>query len=43
MGTILVVYHSQQRGNTRKMAELVAEGCRAVPGVDCNLWKEACE
>lgn len=37
MKTILVVYHSQQAGNTRKMAELVAEGCRQVAGVDVKL------
>ena len=29
MKNILVIYHSQQSGNTRKMAELVAEGARA--------------
>ncbi len=37
MGKILVVYHSQQLGNTRKMAELVAEGCRQVPGIEVDL------
>ena len=37
MKTILVVYHSQEKGNTRKMAELVAEGCRSVDGVDVSL------
>ena len=37
MKRILVVYHSQQRGNTRKMAELVAEGCRQVAGVEVEL------
>jgi multimeric flavodoxin WrbA len=30
---ILVVYHSQEKGNTRRMAELVAEGCRQAGGV----------
>ena len=34
MKQILVVYHSQERGNTRKMAELVADGCRGVEGVE---------
>lgn len=34
---ILVVYHSQEKGNTRKMAELVAEGCRQAPGVQVEL------
>ncbi len=37
MKRILVVYHSQQRGNTRKMAELVAEGCRQVSDVEVEL------
>jgi multimeric flavodoxin WrbA len=29
----MIVYHSQERGNTRKMADLVAKGCRQVKGV----------
>ena len=33
MKRILIVYHSQERGNTRKMADLVAKGCRQVKGV----------
>ena len=37
MKTILIVYHSQEMGNTKKMAELVAEGCRLVEGVSVNL------
>lgn len=37
MKRILVIYHSQQRGNTRKMAELVAQGCREVKGVDVKM------
>jgi multimeric flavodoxin WrbA len=37
MKTILVIYHSQEKGNTRKMAELVAEGCRQVKGVVVRL------
>ena len=37
MKRILVVYHSQEKGNTRKMAELVAEGCRQVKGVEVTL------
>ncbi len=37
MKHILVVYHSQEKGNTRRMAELVAEGCRQVPGVAAQL------
>jgi NAD(P)H dehydrogenase (quinone) len=37
MKRILIVYHSQEKGNTRKMAELVAEGCRQVPGVEATL------
>jgi len=37
MKRILVVYHSQEKGNTRKMAELVAQGCRKVKGVEVQL------
>ena len=37
MKRILIVYHSQEKGNTRKMAELVAEGCRQVEGVEVSL------
>ncbi len=37
MKHIMVIYHSQQYGNTRKMAELVAEGCREVPGVQVTM------
>ena len=37
MKRILVVYHSQEKGNTRAMAELVAEGCRQVEGVEVTL------
>lgn len=37
MKHILIVYHSQEKGNTRRMAELVAEGCRLVPGVAVEL------
>ena len=37
MKRILVVYHSQEKGNTRRMAELVAEGCRQVAGVEVEL------
>ncbi|HUT32348.1 MAG TPA: NAD(P)H-dependent oxidoreductase [Planctomycetota bacterium] len=37
MKRILVVYHSQEKGNTRAMAELVAEGCRQVEGVEVAL------
>ena len=37
MATVLVVYHSQDKGNTRVMAELVAEGCRSMDGVDVDL------
>ena len=33
MKNILIVYHSQEKGNTRRMAELVARGCRQVKGV----------
>lgn len=37
MKRILIVYHSQEKGNTRKMAELVAQGCRQVKDVDVEL------
>jgi len=37
MKRILIVYHSQERGNTRKMAELVAQGCRQVPDVEVQM------
>lgn len=37
MKRILIVYHSQEKGNTRKMAELVAKGCRQVKDVEVEL------
>ena len=37
MKNILVVYHSQQKGNTRKAAELIAAGARRVSGVEVQL------
>jgi len=37
MKQILIAYHSQEKGNTRRMAELVAEGCREVAGVEVTL------
>ena len=37
MKRILVIYHSQYQGNTRKMAELVAQGCREAGEVDVTL------
>ena len=30
MGTVLVLYHSQEHGNTRAMAEAVAEGAKSA-------------
>lgn len=36
MGKVLIVYHSLS-GNTKKMAEAVAEGARAVPGTEVIL------
>jgi NAD(P)H dehydrogenase (quinone) len=30
VGRIMVIYHSQQSGNTKKMAELVAEGAKSA-------------
>lgn len=37
MKRILVVYHSQEYGNTAKMAELVARGCQQVSGVEVEM------
>lgn len=37
MKRILVIYHSQQHGNTKQMADLVAEGCRQVAGVEVAM------
>jgi len=37
MKRILIVYHSQAQGNTRRMAELVAEGCRLSKGIAVEL------
>jgi NAD(P)H dehydrogenase (quinone) len=36
MPKVAVVYYSKT-GNTRRMAELVAEGCREVPGVEVQM------
>ncbi len=36
MGNVLVIYDSQS-GNTRKMAEQVAEGARSVEGIEVRL------
>ncbi len=38
MGTVLVIYHSDT-GNTKKLAEHVAEGARSVKGTDARLVK----
>jgi multimeric flavodoxin WrbA len=40
MAKILIIYHSQT-GNTKKMAEAVGEGARAVEGVEVILKKAA--
>ena len=37
MSRIMIIYHSQQYGNTRKMADLVAEGCKQVAGVEVQM------
>jgi len=37
MKKILIVFHSQEAGNTEHMAELVARGCRQVRGVQVSL------
>ena len=36
MGKVLVQYYSQT-GNTKKMAEFVAEGARKIPGIEVRL------
>jgi len=36
MGSVLVLYHSQERGNTRAMADAVAEGARGA-GAEVTL------
>jgi multimeric flavodoxin WrbA len=36
MGSVLVLYHSQEYGNTRAMAEAIAEGARAA-GAEVTL------
>lgn len=36
MGKILVIYHSQQRGNTKELADAVADGARGA-GADVVL------
>lgn len=38
MAKIAVVYYSKS-GNTEKMAQLVAEGCKQVPGAEVSLVK----
>jgi multimeric flavodoxin WrbA len=40
MAKILIVYHSQT-GNTKKMADAVAEGARGIEGADVILKKAA--
>ena len=37
MKKILIVFHSQEAGNTKRMAELVARGCRQVRGVQVSM------
>lgn len=37
MKQILIAYHSQEKGNTAKMAELVAQGVNSVEGVQAKL------
>jgi len=34
MKRILIVYHSQEKGNTKRLAELVLQGCREIEGVE---------
>lgn len=37
LGKVLVLYESNNRGYTRKMAEMVAEGARFVPHIEVRL------
>ena len=37
MTKILIVYHSQYKGNTKQMAELVAQGCQETKDVEVKL------
>lgn len=37
MKRILIVYHSQEYGNTKRMADMVAEGCRQVLDVEVEM------
>jgi flavorubredoxin len=37
MKKIMIIYHSQQYGNTRKMADLIAEGCKQIAGVEVQM------
>jgi len=36
MGNVLVLYYSKD-GNTKKMAEFVAEGVKQIPGIKCRI------
>ena len=38
MKKIMIIYHSQEKGNTKKAAELVAKGCNQVPGIEVELF-----
>jgi multimeric flavodoxin WrbA len=37
MAKIMIIYHSQEFGNTAKCAELVAQGARSVAGVEVEM------
>ncbi|MBI5724396.1 MAG: FprA family A-type flavoprotein [Planctomycetes bacterium] len=37
MKKILIAYHSQEKGNTRKLAELVARGCKEFEDVAIDM------
>jgi flavorubredoxin len=37
MKRVMIIYHSQEFGNTERCAELIAEGVRSVQGVDVEL------
>lgn len=37
MKRVMIIYHSQEFGNTERCAELIAQGVRSVQGVDVEL------
>ena len=37
MKKIMVIYHSQEKGNTKRLAELVSKGCAQVEGIKVQM------